>query len=69
MHKQAAKNTLMLVLAAVMSGLGVSLIFTYIPLKALLLIGGIAFVAYMIWICYSMEKSRLETLDTLNKIS
>ena len=67
MHKQAAKNTLMLVLAAVMSGLGVGLIINYVPLQALLYIGGIAFVAYMVWICYSMEKSRLEVLETLNK--
>ena len=67
MHKQAAKNTLMLILAAIMAGLGVSLIVAFVPLQAFLAIAGIAFVAYMVWICYSMEKSRLEGLDRLNK--
>jgi hypothetical protein len=67
MHKQAAKNTLMLVLAALMSGLGAAAIVAFIPLQALLLIAGIAFIGYMVWICYSMEKSRLETLEVLNK--
>ena len=67
MHKQAAKNTLLLLLAAIMSGLGVSLIVTFMPLEAFLYIAGIAFVAYMVWVCYSMEKSRLEGLDRLNK--
>jgi threonine/homoserine/homoserine lactone efflux protein len=66
MHKQAAKNTLMLVLAALMAGIGVSLIVTFIPLQAFLYIAGIAFIGYMGWICYSMEKSRLESLEILN---
>lgn len=66
MHKQAAKNTLILVLAALMTGLGVSLILANIPLQALLYIAGIAFVAYLVWVCYSMEKSRLESLEILN---
>lgn len=67
MHKQAAKNTLILLLAALMTGLGVSLIVAFVPLQALFVIAGIAFVAYIVWIFYSMEKSRLETLETLNK--
>jgi threonine/homoserine/homoserine lactone efflux protein len=67
MHKQAAKNTLMLIAAALMTAAGVSLILTFIPLQALLYIAGIAFVAYMVWIFYTMEKSRLETLEQLNK--
>lgn len=67
MHKQAAKNTLMLVLAALMTGLGVAAIFAFIPLEALLYIAGTAFMGYMVWICYSIEKGRLETLESLNK--
>jgi hypothetical protein len=67
MHKQAAKNTFMLLLAALMTGLGVSAIVAFVPLQALLIIAGIAFAAYMVWIFYSMEKSRLETLEILNK--
>lgn len=67
MHKQAAKNTFMLIAAAVMTALGVGAIVAYIPLQALLIIAGIAFVGYMVWIFYTMEKSRLETLEELKK--
>ena len=67
MHKQAAKNTLMLALAALMGGLGMAAIFTFIPLQSLLYIAGAGFVVYMVWIFYTMEKSRLETLEELNK--
>ena len=67
MHKQAAKNTFMLIAAALMSGLGVSLILTFVPLQAFLYIAGAAFVGYMVWIFYTMEKSRLDSLDQLNK--
>lgn len=67
MHKQAAKNTLLLVLAALATGFGVAAIVAFIPLQALLAIAGIGFVGYMVWIFYSMEKGRLETLEELKK--
>ena len=67
MHKQAAKNTLLLLAAALMGGLAVAAIVAFVPFQAFLVIGGIGFVGYMIWIFYTMEKSRLETLDRLNK--
>lgn len=69
MHKQAAKNTFMLILAALMAGIAVSAIIAFVPIQSLLVIAGIVFVAYMVWIFYTMEKSRLESLESLNKRS
>lgn len=67
MHKQAAKNTLMLILSAIVAGLGIATAFSYIPVQILVYIGVASFAGYMIWIFYTMEKSRLEGLARLNK--
>ena len=68
MHKQAALNTAKLVATALLSGLGVGVIVNYVPIEALMYIAGIIFVGFMIWVFYGIEKSRLESLEKINKM-
>lgn len=67
MHKQAAKNTALLILTAVMVGLGVAVIVNFIPVNILLYLMGFGLMGYLVYIFYSIEKSRLESLERLNK--
>ena len=67
-HKQAAKNTAMLLAAGLMSVLGVYVIVQFMTPEILIyLVCASAFV-YLIYIFYSIEKNRLETLDRLKKM-
>jgi|LakMenEpi03Aug12_release.lakeMendotaPanAssembly.Ray.scaffolds.fasta_scaffold3955813_1 hypothetical protein len=67
MHKQAAKNTALLLSAAVMVGLGVAFSIEFIPVKILLSLMGVGLMGYLVYVFYSIEKSRLESLESLNK--
>ena len=67
MHKQAAKNTALLLATAVMSGLGIAVIINFIPATVLIYMAVAALFAFIVYCFYSIEKSRLESLERLNK--
>lgn len=67
-HKQAAKNTLALIAAAIMGSLGVFLIAQFMTVEIFVYTLGAGAFIYMIYVFYSMEKHRLETIDKLKKL-
>ena len=69
MHKQAALNTLKIVASAAVTGVIVTLAIEYLTLSVFLSVLGTAAIAYFVYVCYCIEKSRLESIDRLNKMS
>lgn len=67
-HTQAALNTAKLIASGMLTALGVFFIINFIPLEDILIIGGMGFLAYMIYLFYKIEKTRLESIDKLNKL-
>jgi hypothetical protein len=67
MHKKAALNTLKLFALAMTVALGTSLAFNYLSSVVLFSILGAGVMGYLIYIFYSIEKTRLERLESLNK--
>ena len=67
-HKEAAINTLKLIAAGILSSTAMMLVVKYVTLEAFLYFLGAAAFGFMVYTFYSMEKTRLETLDKLKKM-
>ena len=67
MNKQAALNTLKIVGFASGAAILAILFFTMLTASQIMVILGIGFLAYFIYMIYEIEKSRLEYKETLKK--
>lgn len=67
MHRQAAINTAKILASALVCGLVGSVVVETLSVKTLLTILGVGVMGYLVYIFYSIEKSRLESLERLNK--
>ncbi len=69
MHKQAALNTLKLFSLSAIGSIALVLAIQYMTLGTFLMTLGGFCMAYFGYTFYSMEKTRLETIEKLNSIS
>ena len=67
MHKQAALNTAKLIALALVASLVGAAVVHAIPFETLMYIAGFGIMGYLVYVFYSIEKSRLESLERLNK--
>ena len=67
MHRQAAINTVKILASALVCGLVGFVVVETLSVKTLLTILGVGVMGYLVYIFYSIEKSRLESLERLNK--
>lgn len=68
MHKQAAINTVILLTKAFGITILALIAFQYMSVNMILGILGVAFLAYMVNIVYNIEKSRLNHIESINKL-
>lgn len=67
MHKQAAFNTLKFVASAIITGVAIALSIEYLTLATVMMALGCGVIVYFVYMFYQIEKSRLETIETLKK--
>lgn len=67
LKQKAILQTLKLMGSGLLTGLVVSLMFTYLSIQTIFTVIGLAVFGYMCYIVYAINLSQLESLDRLNK--
>lgn len=67
LKQKALIQTLKLMGSALISGLAVSLMFTYLSVQTIFTVIGVAVFGYLCYTVYAINLSQLESIDRLNK--